>query len=228
MNNTIMSKQERYAKLVERRKACGLCLSTGLTNPSKCEGGAYDQTGHIGPWTQWQGNLNARVMVIAQDWGGKDYYVKHKGLEEDNNATNRQVCKLLESVNIQIRLPRETQDDRPLFFTNAVLCLKRGLLTGSVKSSWFNNCGSAFLRPQVELVNPKVVVTLGYRAYDALMKAYARPRKALMREAVKSIEELPGGSVLVPVYHPGNNGTRSRSKDDQKNDWQRVRNALES
>jgi uracil-DNA glycosylase family 4 len=167
-------------------------------------------------------------MVIAQDWGGEVYYIKHKGLEKDDNTTNRKVCELLESVNIQIRLPFETQDDRPFFFTNAVLCLKPGLLTGPVKWSWFNNCGREFLRPQVELVNPKVVVTLGYRAYHSLMKAYALPRKALMREAVQESVRLPGGNVLVPVYHPGNNGTRSRSFEDQKIDWQRVKKAAEA
>ena len=79
-----------------------------------------------------------------------------------------------------------------------------------------------------KLVNPKVVVTLGYRAYHSLMKAYALPRKALMREAVQQSVRLPGGNVLVPVYHPGNNGTRSRSFEDQKIDWQRVKKAVKA
>jgi uracil-DNA glycosylase family 4 len=228
MNITIVSKQERYSKLVEKRKDCRLCGPLGLTNPSECEGGVYDNTGHIGPWTQWQGNLDARVMVIAQDWGGKVYYVNHRGLEEDDNTTNRRIRELLASVNIQIKLPPEQQDEGPLFFTNAVLCLKPGLLTGPVKSSWFSNCATNFLRPQVELVNPKVVVTLGYMAYRSLMRAYALPHKALMREAVQESVRLPRGNVLVPMYHPGNNGTRSRSFENQKTDWQHVRKALEA
>ncbi len=30
----------------------------------------------------------------------------------------------------------------------------------------------AFLRPQIELVNPKVVATLGFKAYRAVLSAY--------------------------------------------------------
>jgi DNA polymerase len=33
----------------------------------------YDNQGHIGPWTQWQGNLNAELMIVGQDWGGTEY-----------------------------------------------------------------------------------------------------------------------------------------------------------
>jgi hypothetical protein len=44
----------------------------------------------------------------------------------------------------------------------------------------------------------------------------------------QGIVVLPLGNVLVPVYHPGNNGTLSRSYEEQKNDWLRVRKALEA
>jgi len=76
-------------------------------------------------------------------------------------------------------------------------------------------------------VNPKVIATLGYMAYAALLNAYGiRPRER-MREAVRDTLLLPGGNALVPVYHPGNNGSRSRSFEHQKADWQRVRQALD-
>jgi DNA polymerase len=221
-------KQERYSELVEKRKQCRLCESLGLTNPSVCVDGAYDNTGHIGPWTQWQGNLDAKLMVIAQDWGGKEYYVEHKGLEEDINITNRRICELLASVGVNIELPRKPQSERPLFFTNSVLCLRPGRLTGPIKSRWFDNCSREFLRPQVELVNPRVIVTLGLKAYRSLLMAYEMPHKTLMREAVQETVRLPGGQMLVPVYHPGNNGTRSRSFENQKSDWQRVKRAIKA
>src|SRR5438045_1083685 len=103
-----MDKQLRYTELVAKRKECRLCDSHGLTNPSACQNGAYDVSGHIGPWTQWQGNLDADLMVIAQDWGGLEYFIEHKGLEEDTNTTNRRICELLS--------------------LNSVLCLRPGRL----------------------------------------------------------------------------------------------------
>jgi uracil-DNA glycosylase family 4 len=188
----------------------------------------HDTTGHIGPWTQWQGNLDADLMVIAQDWGGTKYYLDNDGLERDSNPTNKRICELLACVGVRIELPRQPQLKPLLFFTNSILCLRPGRLTGPIKSRWFTNCSSSFLRPQVELVNPRVVVTLGYMAYRSLLKAYEMCPKPRMREAVQEIVHLPRGSVLVPVHHPGVNGTRSRSLENQKVDWQRVRKALEA
>jgi uracil-DNA glycosylase family 4 len=224
---TKTDKRHAYLKLVEKRKGCHSCEDHGLTNPSVCRGGVYDNTEHIGPWTQWQGNLDAELMVIAQDWGGAEYYIGCEGLEKDTNPTNKRVCELLASVGIQIQLPKQTREG-PLFFTNAVLCLRPGLLTGpAIKSRCFTNCSTAFLRPQVEVVNPKVVVTLGRMAYRSLMTGYGKKPKERMREAVNDIVELNGSTWLVPVFHPGNNGTRSRSFEKQKEDWLRVRKVLD-
>ena len=60
-----MDKQLRYTELVAKRKECRLCESHDLTNPSACQNGAYDMSGHIGPWTQWQGNLDADLMGFS-------------------------------------------------------------------------------------------------------------------------------------------------------------------
>lgn len=219
-------KQIAYSQLVTMRKACGRCEGLGLTNPSICKGGVYDTHGHIGPWTRWQGNLAADLMVIGQDWGGTEYYIEHHGLEEDINPTNKRLRDLLASIGIQIGLPQQPQRESPLFFTNSILCLRRGRLTGTINLRSFSNCATAFLRPQVELVNPKVVATLGYVAYRSLLKAYGMQPKPRMRDAAQEVVELPTGASLVPVYHPGNNGTRSRTFEEQKLDWQRVQVAL--
>ncbi len=227
-NASDVDKLHRYSNLVGKRKECRLCGDLGLTNPSVCEGGIYDNTGHIGPWTQWQGNLDAELMVVAQDWGGTEYYIEHEGVEEDTNTTNKRICDLLASVGLHIALPQQPQPTRPAFFTNSVLCLRPGRLTdGNVRSRCFTNCSRTFLRPQVELVNPKVVVTLGYMAYRSLVTAFGKHPRLRMREAVQEVVQLTDRTLLVPVFHPGNNGTRSRRLEKQKEDWRRVREALD-
>jgi uracil-DNA glycosylase family 4 len=220
-----MEKQRRYLTLAAARRECRLCEPLGLTNPSVPVGGRYDAAGHIGAWTRWQGNLDAEVMVIGQDWGGIEYFIDRQGLEQDNNPTNKMLCALLSSVGIRIELPRQSQH-HTLFFTNSILCLRPGRLTGPVKARWFKNCSETFLRQQIELVDPRVIVTPGYMAYQSVLRAYDIPRRRRMRDAVKDTVYLPKGNCLVPVYHPGKNGTRSRSIDDQKMDWQRVKVAL--
>ena len=42
---------------------------TDLKEPSEIENGKYDKEDSIGPWSLWQGNLEAQILVIGQDWG---------------------------------------------------------------------------------------------------------------------------------------------------------------
>ena len=50
--------------------------------------------------------------------------------------------------------------------------------------------------------------------------------KLNMREAVQEEVQLTEHTWLVPVYHPGSNGSLSRTDDEQKVDWQRVKKYL--
>ena len=143
-------------------KACSLC--SALENPSRCEQGHYDSR-HIGPWSQWQGHLNAELMVVGQDWGDTNYFIRNHGLEAQRNPTNNMLRELLGSIGIDVGSPHDCRNDGRVFLTNAILCLKTtGGLQGNVKKEWFSNCGRAFLRPLIEIVGPKVVVCLGERA----------------------------------------------------------------
>jgi uracil DNA glycosylase superfamily protein len=226
---TGIDKQLRYLELVESRRACRLCESLGLTNPSVCEGGVHDTTRHIGPWTQWQGDLNADLMVVWQDWSGEKYFVKHKGREEDTNATNKNLLWLLQSIGYRIPLPNapKIEDGSRLYFTNAVLCSKPGSLVGSVPNDGVGNCARRFLCNQIELVRPKIVVTLGYEAYRAVCFSYGYLPARRMTEALGSRLNVGYSSVLVPVFHCGHYGSSTRSLERQKKDWERVLCALE-
>ena len=135
-------------------------------------------------------------------------------------------CDLLDSIGIHVEHRLQPAGEQKLFFTNSVLCLRPGnLTTGTAKAGWFRNC-SGFLSQQVNIVNPKVVITLGHKAYRALLQAYRLKPKAKMQDAVEDVTALPNGSKLIPMYHPGYWGTRARSLEEQKQDWQRVKLAL--
>jgi uracil-DNA glycosylase len=115
-----------------------------------------------------------------------------------------------------------------VFLTNAILCLKSGGLQAKVVPDWFVNCGNAFLGPTVELVRPRVVVTLGQLAYQAVCRVF-RLRPMKFREAVETDAiELKPGCLLVPVYHCGARILNThRPLLKQKVDWVRVRRAME-
>ena len=214
-------KPEQYAALVTARKSCRLCV--GLTNPADFEHGRYDSD-EVGPWTFWQGNLDAKLMVVGQDWGDTQYFSRHAGREGPRNPTNVTLVKLLEGIGVSVCAPGSSANTKVAFFTNAVLCLKEGGLQAKVQGAWFQNC-AMHLRRQVEIVQPRVVVGLGARAFSSIILfAFSLPPR-IFKNAVTDVEGtmLSNGSRAFAVYHCGARILNThRRLDAQRADWARI------
>ncbi len=222
------SKQQAYRSLVEQRKLCTQCdsLQCELKNPSMAFNGQYD-TSEIGHWTDWQGDLDARMMIVGQDWGDARTLEIQKGkCNVDNSATNRALMKLIQIAGIKVDENNIGEKNPDLFFTNAILCMKtNGGLAGKVKSAWFRNCVRQFLMPLIEIVQPKVIVTLGEKATQSLLRGYGY--KGIKFKALVEQESpiVVGSNIAVfPVFHCGSLGQRNRPFEQQKSDWLRIRN----
>jgi DNA polymerase len=217
-------KPNLYNELVAARKACRRCLD--LRNPSEFEEGRYDSD-HVGPWSRWQGNLDASLMVVGQDWGDTRYFALNNGLEKPGNPTNRILAELLRSAGVDIGPPGHSHGADVAFFTNAVLCLKEGGLQAKVRREWFQNC-RPFLRRQIEIVRPRAAVGLGQLAFESILAAYDIKPPAF-RAAVEDDQGtvLPMGSRLFAVYHCGARILNThRPLSAQLRDWQRIGRAL--
>jgi DNA polymerase len=221
-DNELASKRTLYDLLVKSRKACRACKD--LHNPSEIDNGSLD-CDEVGAWSLWQGNLDAQVMVVAQDWGDVCWFRRAGGKPTNDSPTNTTLIELLAQAGLEIKLPRETTGKGNLFFTNAVLCMKCGGAQAEVKKEWFQNCGERFLGPLIYIVQPKVVVCLGGKAYSTVLRAYGRkPRK--FAEAVgdpNPVELLTGRTWAFAVYHCGARTQNiNRKYDDQVKDWRRI------
>ena len=219
--------QEDYDRLVAERRVCHRC-APDLVNQSEVDGGRHDSP-HIGAWSRWQGRLDARLMVVGQDWGDESAFRAQVGMEKRGNPTNSNLVKLLGVAGISIDAPDQQLGNASVFLTNAVLCLKSGGLQGPVKQQWFQNC-SGFLRSQMAIVRPKAVVALGTKAYCAVLSAYGL-RYENFRDEVQNPNgrALPGRMVVFAVYHCGARGVNiNRKMDHQVNDWLRIRHYLAS
>ncbi|HSF34081.1 MAG TPA: uracil-DNA glycosylase family protein [Candidatus Tectomicrobia bacterium] len=218
-------RDDDYEQLVAHRKHCHACK--GMINPSEVDGGRFDSA-QIGPWSRWQGNLSAELMVVGQDWGDEGYFRQGEGWDRATNPTNRTLMKLLESIGILIGPPTPGSSPNVLFFTNAVLCLKKeGGLQGGVQRDWFKNC-SYFLRRQIEIVTPRVVAALGAHAFRAVRDAFGLGPKSLA-DAVADLEGdvLLRSTRLLAVYHCGARVLNThRPLEVQLKDWARIGRVL--
>lgn len=145
-----MTREQSYRALVDARRACAQCI--GLRNPAVVADGRFDSS-QIGPWTVWQHRLDARVMVVGQDFSDVAYFEKNQGRDQPRNPTNQHLVALLRSIGIEIRLFDESDGRDEAFFTNAILCLKEGgmqalsnsvVALGSGQRLWHVDSGRSF------------------------------------------------------------------------------------
>jgi DNA polymerase len=187
-----------------------------LTNPSVAVGGALD-SGEIGPYTRWHGDLDARLMVVGKDFAGRP------GVEVE---TNRRLARYLRLAGFGPGPVSESHHRDGLFFTNAVLCLPGGdSMRTSVRPTELNTCASRFLKATIELVAPQAIATLGRQATEAVLHASDMRESLGYADLVANVDglTLPCGSILFAMPHP----VASRRRAEQEAAWQRVRTWFE-
>ena len=155
------------------------------------------------------GRPGVPVMFIAEAPGRRGGEVTGVPLSRD--ASGRRFARLL-------ALSGLTRDD--VFITNAVLCNPRSPHGTNRPPSRpeLANC-EGWLRRQIEVVGPAVVVTLGAVALAALDRI--APHGATLRADVGRAFAWQG-RILVPLYHPSPRAGLSRSYAEQDRDFQAL------
>jgi uracil-DNA glycosylase family 4 len=188
-----------FTTLVAEAAACNVC-------PAMCERRAV--------LSKRNGHMYAPVMFVGEApgrQGGDRTRVPFSG-----DQSGRNFSRFLASI----PLTRES-----VFITNAVLCNPRKPTGANRKPSASEvlNC-SAFLRRQIEVVDPSVIVTLGAVSLAALR--LVEYHDLSLRESAGQIHEW-NGRLLVPVYHPSPQVLASHRREAaQLRDYKAIARAL--
>ena len=155
------------------------------------------------------GNLNAKVVFVAEApgrFGAGRTGIPFHGDKSGNN---------FETLLAHIGLIRAD-----VFITNAVLC--NPLVNGNnrrPKISEIKNC-SPFLRTTLDLIRPKVVVTLGSVGLQAV-NLLLGTRYQLKDKVAQSLSTP--NFILFPLYHPSPRVTNwLRPLAQQKKDFKKI------
>lgn len=185
-------------------------------------------------WTDWYNRLDSEIMIIGQDWGPysdmKKLHEKYlenptkenwsRLIETEKNLTKKQLTKyLVESSNGKINSIND------IYITNAIMCARHGNnYRGNninLKSSTLN-C-KEFLYRQIEIVKPKVILTLGYYPLYSLSNIYDFK---IEENLTKTIEKCPiieiEDFVIVPLYHPVAQITKEKQLEQYKRIWDYI------
>lgn len=193
-----MDQNKVFAQLCSKVKVCTLCrrmrASSRILGPSS-------------------GRVPAELMFIGEAPGRLGADATEIPFHGDKAGDNFE--ELLEFVGIS----REET-----FVTNAVLCNPKDARGNNAppSSGELHNC-SNFLRRQIDLVQPRLVVTLGAAALRAT--TLIEKHNLTLKNAVRT--RTPWyGRWLVPLYHPGQRAMIHRSRANQRSDYQFIAEQL--
>jgi uracil-DNA glycosylase len=215
-----------YEALVQARKQCRICVERSPGRLRSCAEFPFDPP-VVSLWEQWLGHRRPRLVVVGQDFGNVAYFVRNRGNDAPGNKTNDNLRKLLLAAGIAAGDPPERDAATPVFFTNSILCLKEGKMSGPIAASWVEACTRTHLLPLIDLLQPPVVVGMGGCGWRAVRQALG------LREAPRPILRAAGGSWTADdgtrafaVGHCGPLGLINRPWPRQLADWRRIGEAI--
>lgn len=173
---TIETKTILYKQLVEERKKY-VFEDTEIKNPSEL---SISNDEHLNAWAYWYGNLNADILLIGQDFGSYAYYLNNDGKDDPKNPTSLNLSTLFQQLGIDIGDSENPNDNAKLYFTNAVLGVKNGGMAEAIKRNWYKDTATKFLKPLIDIVQPKVIIAMGSVAYDAVSIIYKLKKLSLI------------------------------------------------
>jgi uracil-DNA glycosylase family 4 len=190
---------DSFDRLVKDAATCTLC-------PAMC--------GRSAVLSERNGSPAARVMFIGEAPGRKGADRTRVPFSGDQSGAN--LDRYLDSI----KLTREE-----IFITSAALCNPRSESGANRRPTQkeIKNC-SSFLRRTIEVVNPRVIVTLGSVALEGLKRI--QYHELNLRESAAQIQSW-NDRVLVPIYHPSPQVLASHRREAQQlQDYQVVAKAV--
>lgn len=213
------AKEIFYSHLVSKRKEYRY-NDTEIRNPSEMNI-TYDE--HLNSWAYWHGNLNAEILLIGQDFGDYAYYLNNDGKDDPWNGTNLNLTALFDEIGIELGQSDTPNTDAKLYFTNAVLGVKNGGMSSPIKRKWYADTAIKFIKPLIEIIEPKIIIAMGSKAYDIVSLIYSLEDKSLKRVIDINPIILKDNKKLFAVYHCSQLGVANRNINLQLGDWAKIK-----
>lgn len=222
-------KKKQFNNLINLLSKCEKCTSLKCKEKSLIN---YFKDGNFcknipSIWTDWYNRLDSKIMIIGQDWGPYSDMKKINNLLNENKDNWKEIIELEKShtkkmLNYYIVTSSDkkcTLDD--IYVTNAIMCARqgenyRGNNIDLNKSTI--NC-SEFLLKQIEIVKPKVILTLGYYPLKSLSTIFKFNIENTLKNSIKiNPEIIVDNFIIIPLYHP----VAQIKKEEQLKQYKRI------
>ena len=235
-----MDKVKEFDKLILQMSKCDKCLNMKSRNSIDCSLINIYKDKEFSKsipsiWTDWYNRLDSEIMVIGQDRGPYNdmnkYYKEYircrtkenwkKIIEQEKSMTKRMLTKyLIESAkNNNIDKTEEILDE--LYITNAIMCARKGdnYRGNNIKLKESTcNCMEN-IKAQIDIVKPKIILTLGYFPLYSLSSIYNFKIDKNLTLTIKDNGEFNIGEfIIIPLFHP----TAQIKKEEQLKQYNKI------
>ena len=263
----VSEKELNYINLVKKISQCTCCEDIKVPSfnvDGECllndsHGILFDQSGscsfsniYVNRWNCWQGSLNAKIMLIGQDYGNVDNIQQPQQSgrwrmvvtsREDaqrkwNSPTDSNLFYLFQTV-FNINLGEENEN---LFFTNLACCYRKNKTSGRANDAWFYLCAHKFMGDLISIIQPEIIIALGERVFNSLGYCSNASLRLIETSSTKKLEKMTFADYVsecrfelqfiddallkipvYPVFHPGSYSNLNRPLEKQVQDWNRIK-----
>jgi len=252
-NDKSNEKQLRYQELVN-------CVRNSYPTRDPADDGTNrhlywcDDCEEINLWTYWQGrgNLDAKIMLVGQDWGCPwdcDYlptleqvrkanmHCDYDYLNNNPSPTDMNLARLFIELGYDITTPCSE-----LFFTNFILGYRSKGFSGGYKGEWAEH-DKGYFKELASIIEPKVILCLGRSTFEGVLSAFDASLSSRIKDYNSFIESSSNPVVVTldsgetayvfALAHCGAMGTLNRnckkSTDlgKQLDDWRKIKPYLD-
>ena len=226
-------KKKQFENLINELGKCDKC--TNLKCKDKSLINIYQDyefcTNIPSIWTDWFNRLDSKIMIVGQDWGPYDDMKKFNNLLENDKSNWKEIIEL-EKSNTKKLLENYIKESsnrkyslNDIFITNAIMCARQGnSYRGNniaLKKSTIN-C-SKYLISQIEIIKPKVILTLGYYTLMSLSRTLNFEINKTLKETIKNYSEIKIDKfIIIPLYHPVAQVKKQEQLERYKRIWKYI------
>lgn len=215
-----LSAETSIEKIIVRRK--GEDIDVGMINPFKLHSFIPNK------WFDWKDYLDARIMIIGQDWGPyialekyfSEYDLDSKQPDFDyhkflfktfSSRTEKFIMKNISTTFEEVfRKEMKTENWKDVIFSIAVLFTRkgkhfRGNHNFDPKKSL--EISYPYLARQIDIVKPRIIMTLGGMAFEQVNRKFKLGfDKMNLTSVFNSLQEkylkTSDGTIIIPNFHP--------------------------
>lgn len=185
-------------------------------------------------WTDWYNHLDAKIMIIGQDWGPfidmqklNREYIKRKTMdnwqrliEAENSETKK---RLTNFITISSNGKIDNLDE--FFITNAIMCARKGAnyRGNNINLKASTLACSKYLAMQIDIVNPEIILTLGYYPLLSLSKIFGFEIPSSLTSCIDKMPVIKvTNRTIIPLYHPVAQIKKERQLEQYTRIWEHI------